>query len=168
MKKFLLIAVLAVLGAVSAKAQVRLGGEVSVWYNNDTENTSYAFMPEIGYKLNDRWEVGTEIGFTGHSNQSGLNFKMAPFARYTFLRAGMFSMFGEGGFAVATSKHRDTAFNIGLRPGIDVELSEHWSLEAHLGFLGFATNKDGIAGMQESGFGFDFANGTSFALIYQF
>ena len=168
MKKFLLIAVLAVLGAVSAKAQVRLGGEVSVWYNNDTENTSYAFMPEIGYKLNDRWEVGTEIGFTGRSNESGVNFKMATFARSTFLRAGMFSMFGEGGFAVATSKHRDTAFNIGLRPGIDVELSEHWSLEAHLGFLGFATNKDGIAGMQESGFGFDFANGTSFGLIYQF
>lgn len=43
MKKFLLIAVLAVLGAVSAKAQVRLGGEVSVWYNNDTENTSLCF-----------------------------------------------------------------------------------------------------------------------------
>lgn len=30
MKKFLLIAVMAVLGAVSAKAQVRLGGEVAV------------------------------------------------------------------------------------------------------------------------------------------
>lgn len=30
MKKFLLIAVMAVLGAVSAQAQVRLGGEFSV------------------------------------------------------------------------------------------------------------------------------------------
>lgn len=168
MKKFLMVAILAVLGAVSAKAQVRLGGEVMVWYNNDTEVTSYKFIPEIGYKFNDRWEVGTDIGFAGNSNQEGLSFELAPFARYTFLRAGMFSMFGEGGFAVATAKHKDTAFNIGLRPGVDLELSEHWSLEAHLGFLGFATNKGGIAGMQASGFGFDFANGTSFGLIYQF
>lgn len=168
MKKFLLIAVMAVLGAVSAQAQVRLGGEVSVWYNNDAENTSYTFMPEIGYKLNNKWEVGTHIGFSGNSDQEGLNFKLAPFARYTFLRAGMFSMFGEGGFTVATAKHKDTAFNIGLRPGIDVELSEHWSLEAHLGFLGFAADKSGIISEQGSGFGFDFKSGTSFGLIYQF
>lgn len=168
MKKFLLIAVMAVLGAVSAQAQVRLGGEVSVWYNSDAENTSYTFMPEIGYKLNNKWEVGTHIGFSGNSDQEGLNFKLAPFARYTFLRAGMFSMFGEGGFTVATQKHHDTAFNIGLRPGIDVELSEHWSLEAHLGFLGFAADKSGIISEQGSGFGFDFKSGTSFGLIYQF
>lgn len=168
MKKFLLIAVMAVLGAVSAKAQVRLGGEVAVWYNSDSENTSYTIMPEIGYKLNNQWEVGTHIGFSGNSDQEGLNFKLAPFARYTFLRAGIFSMFGEGGFAVATAKHKDTAFNIGLRPGIDVELSEHWSLEAHLGFLGFAADKNEILSERGSGFGFDFASGTSFGLIYQF
>lgn len=168
MKKFLLIAVMAVWGAVSAQAQVRLGGEFSVWYNSDAENTSYMFMPEIGYKLNDKWEVGTHIGFSGNSDQEGLDFKLAPFARYTFLRAGMFSMFGEGGFGVATRKHHNTAFNIGLRPGIDVELSEHWSLEAHLGFLGFVANDDGIGEMGPSGFGFDFKSGTSFGLIYQF
>lgn len=168
MKKFLLVAVLAVLGAVSAQAQVRLGGEIKVWYNNEAEETTYAILPEIGYKMNDKWEIGTEIGFTGSSDQEGLNFKLAPFARYTFLRAGIFSMFGEGGFAVATARHRDTAFNIGLRPGIDVELSEHWSLEAHLGFLGFVANDDGIAEMGTPGFGFNFANGTSFGLIYQF
>ncbi len=168
MKKFLLIAVMAVLGAVSAQAQVRLGGEVAVWYNSNSENTSYTIMPEIGYKLNNQWEVGTHIGFSGNSDQEGLNFKLAPFARYTFLRAGIFSMFGEGGFTVATAKHKDTAFKIGLRPGVDVELSEHWSLEAHLGFLGFAANDDGIGGMASSGFGFDFASGTSFGLIYQF
>ena len=65
MKKLVLVAFFAVLGFVSVQAQVRLGGSVKVWYDNESEVTTYTLMPEFGYKLNDKWEVGTFIGFNG-------------------------------------------------------------------------------------------------------
>lgn len=168
MKKLILAAIFAAVSFVSTQAQVRLGGEFSVWYDSKDKSTDYVVRPEIGYKINNLWEVGTTIGFAGNSDESGLSFNMAPFARYTFIRAGIFSMFGEATVGVATRKHCDTAFHIGLRPGVDLELSRHWSLEAHLGFLGYSANNDHIAGAYNPGVGFDFGSATSFALIYQF
>lgn len=184
MKKFVLVAFFAVLGFVAAQAQVRLGGSVKVWYDNESEVTTYTLMPEFGYKLNDKWEVGTFIGFNGgalkDSNmKTAFSFAFKPFARYTFLRSGIFSMFCEGGIDIVAGNsryisngHKDfdnsTAFAIGFRPGIDIELSEHWSLESHLGFLGYSANEKGVFGAYNPGVGFSFANGTSLGLIYQF
>lgn len=184
MKKFVLVAVFAVLGFVAAQAQVRLGGAVNLWYNQESEVTTYTLMPEIGYKLSDQWEVGTFIGFNGGAKsdsnvKTAFSFAFKPFARYTFLRSGIFSMFCEGGFDLVcgnagsmTSGHKQfsnsTAFAIGFRPGIDIELTEHWSLESHLGFLGYSANEKGVFGAYDPGVGFSFANGTSLGLIYQF
>lgn len=167
MKKFLLIAVMAVLGAVSTQAQVKLGGEVKVWYHTDAEVTSYALMPEIGYKFNNKWEAGAQIGFAGVGDDA-FSFIFSPYGRYSIYKSGIFSFFGEGGFAVGAAKHRDTGFQIGLRPGVEVELGKHWCMEAHLGFLGFSANDDKVPGLVRSGVGFDFANGASFSLMYEF
>lgn len=184
MKKLVLVAFFAVLGFVSVQAQVRLGGSVKVWYDNESEVTTYTLMPEFGYKLNDKWEVGTFIGFNGGAlsdsdRKTASSFAFKPFARYTFLRAGIFSMFCEGGFDIVAGNagsmsrgykefDNSTAFAIGFRPGVDIELTEHWSLESHLGFLGYSANEHYVFGAYNPGVGFSFANAMSLGLIYQF
>lgn len=184
MKKFVLAAVMAVVSFVSVQAQVRLGGSVSLWYNQDSEVTTYTLMPEIGYKLNDKFEVGTFVGFNGgalsdSNRKTAFSFAFKPFVRYTFLRSGIFSMFCEGGFDIVTGNASEidggvktfnnrTAFAIGFRPGIDVELTKNWSLESHLGFLGYSANEKHVFGAYHSGIGFTFANAVSLGLIYQF
>lgn len=74
------MAVMAV-AAISANAQVYVGGGVGfnvVKVTSDSKNaTSYTFLPEIGYKLNDKVDFGAEIGFSldGNALQFGINYE---------------------------------------------------------------------------------------------
>lgn len=65
MKKILMTMVAAVI-AVSASAQVYLGGSIGVGVSkvkNGEEKTTFKLLPEIGYGINGNWAVGTVIGW---------------------------------------------------------------------------------------------------------
>jgi len=67
MKKILMTMVAALGLAISANAQVYVGGGFAVQGHdngNDTY-TTYKFLPEVGYNLNDNWAVGTVFGWKG-------------------------------------------------------------------------------------------------------
>lgn len=138
--------------AVSASAQLYVGGSVKAWRDGTEHVTTAAILPEIGYNLSDQWAVGTVIGWD-HSHASDFNsnlFKVEPYARFTYLKSGIVGLFIDGGVDLGFGKTKengessDTAvtWGLGLKPGISLALTENFSFVAHFGFLGYKGAND--------------------------
>lgn len=169
----------AVCFAATMNAQVYVGGSLSVnaWSSQknagDRSETTFKIMPEIGYNINDAWAIGTVIGYesdkwTGVQNLSESAFKIAPYARYTFAKSGKVNFFVDGGFGYTTAKDADwNSFEVGLKPGLSVALSDKVSFVSHIGFLGYyVLNPDGDKN-NVSKFGLDLdSSNLSFGLYF--
>jgi len=72
-------------------------------------------------------------------------FRVAPYARYTFVKAGNFAFFAEGSFAFTNIKADNVrgvdakvnAIEIAVRPGISYNLSKNAQVVAKIGALGY-------------------------------
>ena len=64
---FVLVAALAV------KAQVYVGGNVSLWHADENDNTSFVLAPEVGYEFNEQWAVGAQLLFNHNKHKIGEN-----------------------------------------------------------------------------------------------
>lgn len=170
MKKVFLTLAL-VLTTVVASAQWYVGGGLN--FSKQDKNTTIGVTPEVGYKINDNWTVGAEVGFNyekkGDAKDKFFNFK--PYARYTFLTAGEFSMFAE---AYADVKHTkpavgdgETGFALGVRPGVAYNIDENWTIAAKLGEgLNYQDKK--YVGAEKSKFALTLDNTLEFSLYYNF
>ena len=178
MKKILFTLAAAVI-TLTASAQVYLGGEVGLWRNWDANHTSFSINPEIGYNLDENWAIGTTIGYTYNYN-SGIKtnaFEVAPYARYTYAKFDAVSLFLDGGFGFQTYKvsqdgHSSDSMNgwqVGIKPGVKVDLTSKLSFVAHVGFLGYRDADDNKSAWGENGFGFKLdGNNLGFGLYYNF
>ena len=181
MKKIILTALVAA-SSLCASAQVWLGGSVGFSSHKvdgaDKSTTTFTIAPTIGYTLDENWDIALEVGYSDKS-YDGLGtstFAIAPFARYNFAKCGIATFFIDGGFGFSKVSNttmddfgnKETTdknlFNIGIRPGVKVELSPKVELDAKLGYLGYTQVKDTY-----SEFGFA-ANGEalSFGLTFKF
>lgn len=175
MKKLFLTLALAVT-TIAASAQVYLGGEVGLWRNYDANHTTFSIQPEVGYTLSDKWAIGLGVGFQ-HNYLSGAKVNavnVSPYARWTFAQAGPVNFFVDGGFGFYSVKAKgsdaENAWEVGLKPGLAVNLTKKLSFVAHVGFLGYRDSDDAIAGqLWENGFGFNVdGNAVQFGLYYNF
>lgn len=175
MKKLFLTFAFAV-SALAMNAQLYVGGEVGAWRNWDDNHTSFNIAPEVGYNLSDKWAVGLEIGYNYEYQQGqDLNiFGLAPYARYTFANFGPVNLFLDGGLgyykADGDLANDDSIFEVGLKPGLSVNLTDKLSFVSHVGFLGYR-DADAIfrAVGVESGLGFDLSGqALTFGLYYNF
>ncbi len=175
MKKLFLTLVLAI-ATVAASAQVYVGGEVGLWRNSDANHTNFTLQPEVGYTLSKQWAIGTKIGFQ-HNYNSGSKvnaINVSPYARYTFAKFGPVNLFADGGFGFYSVKPKNgssvSAWEVGVKPGLAVNLNKKLSFVAHVGFLGYRDSDDAIAGkLWENGFGFNLSgNSLQFGLNYNF
>lgn len=154
MKKIILSAIVA-LSALAADAQVWAGGSIGfgiIDYDNaEKSEVSYELMPEVGYSLNEKWDVAVALGIRSISNVDGTTqdqtiYKINPYARYTFATSGIASFFVEGGFFFSSTKKSGsdavTGFTIGVRPGVKFDVTENISLVSRIGFLGYGSQKD--------------------------
>ena len=142
-----------VMTALSVKAQVYVGGELSFWHNDDADVTSFIIAPEIGYNFNEKWAVGGNIGF-GYAkadDAKATTFAIAPYARYSYYENKVVRLFIDGGFGFSSTKVEDmdavTGFEVGFKPGIAIKLNEKFSLVAKCGFLGY---RDDYMGQKEN------------------
>ena len=138
--------------AVSMSAQVYVGGEVGVasQKNNGDAETTYKFIPEVGYNINDEWAVGVKVGYQkGAANlmsddfayDLAEKFTVSPYARYTFLSSDLLNVFVDGGVDFASVKDDDDKyFNVGLRPGVALKLNDNLSFVSHFGFIGYKSH----------------------------
>lgn len=193
-----IFAVLLAAFAMTANAQIYVGGQLgfsSSSVNPDIEGidnisgTSFKILPEVGYKLNDKWAVGIQVGYSKGYSAFGsfdvndarslaktagsavldvvsssdgpeikLNaFRVAPYVRYTFMKAGNFDFFVEGGVSYTNIKAKNlsrivrmlpedsdptiNAFEIAVRPGISFNLSDNAQIVAKIGALGYQNAK---------------------------
>ncbi len=149
MKKFLLFALVAIM-AISASAQSTwyAGGQVTFGRTTtelsgvSLKSTQIAVLPELGYNLTDNVAVGAIFGVdyrkTGDSKLT--TFDIKPYLRYTYFKSELVNLFMDGGVGFGIGRangHTAVAYSIGLRPGVALNLSERFSLVAHVGFLGY-------------------------------
>lgn len=169
MKKIVLL-MFVVCAALTANAQVYVGGSVGFWHNDDADATSYKIIPEIGYNLSDKWALGMEIGYY-HAEDGIFNgeimpetnfFSVAPYARFIYYENGIVRLFLDGGFGFGTYKIKDlgdseNGFEIGIKPGIAVKLNDRFSLISKIGFLGYRDEYITANLQGGNGFGLDFS-----------
>ncbi len=152
MKKFFMT-LAAVAVAATMNAQGYVGGGVgfqSVSYDGES-TTAFTLMPEVGYNLSDNMAVGITLGYAeaGKDANKVKKFAIAPYFRYTFLSFDKVNVFADLGLGYINTKYdsfKNNTFEIGVKPGVAVNLNEKLSFVAHCGFLGWQTSKDDIDG----------------------
>lgn len=169
-KLFLTVAV--ALSALAVNAQdMWVGGTAGVWSSKvkgaDSE-LSFKVLPEFGFVVNENIGVGISVGgahlhdeyySSGEAGHSSKNlYVVNPFVRYTFLKSTLGGMFVDGGFGYSWSKGtnggaKGTEIEVGLRPGLALNVSNKVALISKFGFLGYQHTKLGAT--KTNGFGFD-------------
>ena len=199
MKKMILAALVAV-ASLSANAQVWVGGEVGFSAGKTTVDgtkfgagADFNLIPEIGYTLNDKFDIAVAIGIA-HANGNGKAytgtigkfdaggkgigdynrnaFTLNPYIRYKFAQAGDFTFFVDGGFSytmIHYSGNDDNAnqWGLGFKPGIAYNISDKVSLVAHIGRLDYNFFKQGDVKNNEFNMGVS-GNALSFGAYVSF
>ncbi len=177
MKK-LMMTLAAMMMAMTMSAQMYVGGAVgfkSVTPEVGDGETSFKFLPEFGMQFDENWGAGVQIGYiSDKAGAYGLGaesaFAFCPYARYTALKFKSVNLFFDGGLDYVQSKDpKVTAFGIGVKPGVAVNLNEQLSFVAHFGFLGYqSVDPDGDKN-NTSTIGLDLdASSLTFGLYYNF
>ncbi|MBR6203220.1 MAG: outer membrane beta-barrel protein [Bacteroidaceae bacterium] len=208
MKKIILTALVAV-ASLAANAQIWVGGEVGFSAGKTTvdgdkygSGAKFNLIPEIGYTINDKFDVALAIGIS-HANYNGSDyegtagyeaeegapfglkgldynrnaFKINPYVRYKFAKAGDFTFFVDGGFSYTMIHYSNSPevngednanqWGLGFKPGIAYNLSDKVSLVAHVGELSYNFYKRGDVKNNEFNMGVS-GNNISFGAYVNF
>lgn len=169
MKKLVFTLMVALLAIIGADAQVYVGGSFNLTHDKNIDRTNFTIAPEVGYNLNKTWAIAAEIGYT-HVKQDGVKanaFNFAPYARYSFFEKGIIRLFLDGCVGVSTyAKEYDdniNGFEIGIKPGIALEICKNLTFVAKYGFAGYrddykyANSTSGISlSSEDLNFGFHY------------
>lgn len=178
MKKIFMTLAAAII-AVSASAQVYVGGNIgiaSTKIEGGDSKTAYRVLPEIGYNIDKDWAIGASFGWAKGNPVSIENpnnfrgtFEINPYVRYTFLKSQHISVFMDGGFGYKHYNGWGDEWNVGLKPGVAANFGK-FSFVAHVGFAGYRTEKadwDGAKSSNAWGVSLD-GNNVSFGVYYNF
>lgn len=125
MKKKIL-AVAAALFALSANAQMWVGGALGFDYsprsNSHARTTTFTISPSVGYDLNEKWGLGLNLSLSlsdhsnktitamGRTDSSGNthSYSVSPFVRFSFAKSGKATFFVDGAVSFGLFKsHND-------------------------------------------------------------
>ena len=168
--------------AVCASAQVYVGGNVgiaSVDEGGDDSETVYSFLPEVGYKFNDTWGIGTQFGWSkgnlgaragelAVSDFETHTFEINPYVRFNAVKTKVINLFLDGTVGYKHYNGAGDQYSIGIKPGVELKLNK-FSLLAHVGFLGYQKYDPKGEGDGVNVWGLDF-DGTNISLgvLYNF
>lgn len=153
MKKLFLTLALAFVGIFGANAQVWVGGGLGASIQKN--QTSLSIAPEVGYAINDQWQVAlgagygfnqTKVDVLGETITSKTNtLALQPYVRYVATTVGKFSLFFDlcGDFGLLDDA-RDYAVTI--QPGIAWMATDHWTAAFRFGKVGYDHNFYGTDG----------------------
>lgn len=150
MKKFLIMAIMAImtLGVSAQESKWYAGGQLTFGRTTtqisgvSLKSTQIAVLPEIGYNVTDNFALGAILGvdYRKAGDSKLTTFQINPYARATYFKSNMVDLFIDGGVGFGIGRangHTAVTYQIGLRPGVALNLSEKFSLVAHVGFLGY-------------------------------
>ena len=175
MKKMMMTLV-AIAMATTMNAQVYVGGGLgfTVKSYDGESTTTWSILPEIGYNINDKWAVGTVIGYgeSGKDDHKTKRFEVSPYVRYTAVKLNQVNVFLDGGVGYAHNDvmgAKSNEFSVGIKPGVAVNLNDKLSFVTHFGFLGYQYEKADGADKGQNTFGFNLnGNSLTFGLYYNF
>ena len=179
MKK-IMMTLAAVCVAATMNAQTWAGGELGFTGKHingaENSNTTFSIKPEIGYNLDDNLAVAVALGYTHTNPASGSNsnaFSINPYLRYTFVKAGNFSAFFDGGLDYTTTHTQgadknSNSFGVSVVPGLAYAVSDKVTLVSHLGDGLYFKHYwyEGVS--RSSSYGLNLFNAISFGAYYNF
>lgn len=143
-----------------------VGGSLNYWYDTDAKSSTFSFRPEAGYLFNDTWGAGAFLAYELEDGKHSVG--VTPFVRYYYLHRLPFNLYLDGclGWNMTMAKNSltnkmDTLYGweVGVRPGACIDLTEGLCLCLRLGFVGyrnkFVMGEEPEIGTQ--GFGIRFA-----------
>jgi hypothetical protein len=123
----------------------------------DVSKSETSILPSLGYFIKDNIALLGTIGFKSTDNGGGSanTFIIGAAARYYMTPAAKFSLFGQAGLGVGIGDDV-TQFTIGVKPGLNYFLNNHFSVEATVGEFGIVnTSVDGGGSNTDFNFGAD-------------
>lgn len=186
MKKAIIIAALAFVSFANAqKGSVLVAGNIGYNSKNtgDVKADYFEFAPKVGYQFSDNMTVGVETAVTSEkfTNKDVENkFKLGAFLRYSQPLAGVFSIFGDFGVGMQSSKYKDhlvsgaileskaDGFYIGVVPAIGVDLKKGFCLNFSIGGLAYDSLKYDGASDATNTFAFTFGKQASIGISKNF
>jgi hypothetical protein len=115
-----------------------------------------SILPSLGYFLKDNIALLGTIGFKSRDNGGGSanTFVIGAAARYYITPAAKFSLFGQAGIGFE-SGDKTTVLTLGVSPGLNYFLNNHFSVEATVGEFGIVNTSGGGASNTDFNFGAD-------------
>lgn len=152
--------------------------------NTDVKTSTFEINPQVGFFVTDNIAVGAQVGYkseqgktSGTKTQDDSTLSLGAFGRYYFTPASKFSLFGQLDFGyqsmtdnLSSPKYKVNGFGGGLGAGANYFLSSHFSIEAAVGVLQFASAKANTTGAKNVSvfqFGGDW-RAVSFGVNYKF
>lgn len=134
MKKVILVFALTLM-AFTAKAQLYVGG--SIQFAGAGEGSAlFGVSPEVGYGFNQKMAVGTSLGLLFGGGGGALT--IDPYFRYHFIEFGPARIFADAHFNFSTAfQGGGSSWGIGIRPGLAVDLNDHFSVVSHFMRIGY-------------------------------
>lgn len=177
MKKLFLVIAITCVSLLTVAAQspgkVWLGGSLGISSykpNGGDTYTNFLLLPEFGFVINEKISAGLSIGFQQYEYSSSslvatnkmTGVTVAPFLRYSVLKGEIGNLFIDGGigysaYTESKSDDRFVSLEIGLKPGVALNVSEKFRLTAKYGFLGFRNYSDSFEA-HEYGLNLDLSN----------
>ena len=183
----------AAFAAVSMNAQTNMyvGGSLGYQtssYDGSTLDTKFSILPELGIQFTDNLGVGVVIGYGSDKDESTPTtvtksaFTFSPYVRYTAIKMGNLSFFGDGVFSYVTAKEErkingntnDQTINgwgLAIQPGLAYSLNQNFSLVAKFGdILGYSSEKPDVSGAKSTNTFtlLDLSNSIQFGFYYNF
>lgn len=153
MKKLFLTLALAFAGILAANAQVWVGGGLGASIQKN--HTSLAIAPEVGYAINDQWQIAlgagygfnqTKVDVLGETITTNTNtLALQPYVRYVATTIGKFSLFFDlcGDFGLLDDARE---YAVTVQPGIAWMATDHWTAAFRFGKVGYDHNFYGTDG----------------------
>lgn len=138
MKKGVIILAFALFGVFTAQAQIWIGCAVNASFNKEIKTFSIA--PDVGYCIpSTPFSIACAVEYGGAFQPDKTHthsLSVSPYFRYDICEIGeLFSLF------VDLISNIDVLefglLDVGLCPGVSFDITDHWSTEFSIGFLGF-------------------------------
>jgi len=172
MKKLVVVVMVGVASITATKAQFYVGGGLGFWHE-PTYSTSFWIEPEAGYSFNERWTIGLSIGFEHityyepyiiKKKYTKYFFYASPYARFNYFSTDKIKLFLDGVVGISTGFPADFGFQVIVRPGISINLTDHFTLIGTFGALGYRQSYRNT----RDGFGLDLSNSLRVGFYYSF
>ncbi len=163
--------------AMAMDAQIYAGGTVGFVTESTDGNSESTLLlqPEVGYNFAENLAVGIVFGYgeSGKDEHKLKTFTINPYLRYTALKFDKVNIFLDGEIGYTNKKYggvKTNIFEVGVKPGVAINLNEKLSLVTHVGFLGYQNSKpdyDGAKATNTFGVSVD-GNSLDFGIYYNF